>query len=125
MSGSGYAYDTTNNKMELKAIIEGLAAVRLLIENDDFNSIYVFSDSAYCVNCVEQKWYAKWQKNGWCNSKKEPVKNKELWKQLIPYFENPQFFFKKVKGHSGIEENEYVDKLAREAIITLREGGLD
>ena len=50
--------------------------------------------------------------NGWLNSKKQPVANKELWEKLIPYFENPRFSFEKVKGHSGNQLNELVDKMA-------------
>ena len=123
MSGSGGEYDTTNNKMELTAIIEGLAAIQNLVEKESIDTIYVFSDSAYAINCVSQCWYKSWQNNGWRNSKKEPVKNKELWEQLIPYFEDSRYIFKKVKGHSGVEDNEYVDKLAKAAIRKLDERG--
>lgn len=76
----------------------------------------IYSDSAYIINCITQKWYKKWQTNGWRNSKKEPVANRELWERLIPYFENPRFSFEKVKGHSGEKDwNDYVDRLAVEA----------
>lgn len=114
MSGFGAEYKTTNNKMELTAIIEGLAAIQYLVNEE--SQITIYSDSAYAVNCVSQCWYEKWQSNGWRNSKNEPVKNRELWEQLIPYFEDNRYYFKKVKGHSGVEENEYVDKLAKDAI---------
>ena len=119
MSGSGGEYNTTNNRMELTAIIEGLAAVQYLV--DDFSSVTIYSDSAYCINCVSQCWYQSWEANGWKNSRKEPVKNKDLWEQLIPYFEDARYTFKKVKGHSGIEENEYVDKLAKEEVKKIYE----
>lgn len=114
ISGSGHEFDTTNNRMELMAIIEGLAAIQHLV--DDFSSITIYSDSAYCVNCVSQCWYQNWEANGWINSKKEPVKNRDLWEQLTPYFKDARYTFKKVKGHSGVEDNEYVDKLAKEEI---------
>lgn len=119
MSGSGGEYNTTNNRMELTAIIEGLAAVQYLV--DDFSSVTIYSDSAYCINCVSQCWYQSWEANDWKNSRKEPVKNKDLWEQLIPYFKDARYTFKKVKGHSGIEENEYVDKLAKEEVKKIYE----
>ena len=78
--------------------------------------ITIRTDSAYCHNCYTQKWYKNWQKNGWKNSKKEPVANKTLWLQLIPFFENTNFIFEKVKGHTGAKDwNNEVDKLAVEA----------
>lgn len=111
----------TNNICELKALIEGCNHIICSIEIDDV--VLVYSDSAYCMNCYKQSWYKKWQTNGWKNSKKEPVANKELWEQLIPFFESPNFKFEKVKGHTaGNSENEkwnnYVDKLA----VAAKEG---
>ena len=100
--------------MEMTAIIEALEAIQYLDKQD--SPIIIYSDSAYCINCVAQCWYVSWQKNNWYNSKKEPVKNRDLWEKLIPYFENPKYRFEKVKGHSGLKENEIVDKLAKEAI---------
>ena len=73
----------------------------------------VYTDSAYIYQCMSQKWHINWIRNGWRNAKKEPVKNKELWEQLIPFFENKHFKFLKVAGHNGIEWNEKADKLAR------------
>lgn len=75
----------------------------------------VYSDSAYIINCYKQKWYNKWQINDWKNSKKEPVANKELWEQLIPYFDNVMFSFEKVPGHAGHVYNEMVDQMAVQA----------
>jgi ribonuclease HI len=77
--------------------------------------IVVYSDSAYVINCYKQKWYKKWQVNGWINSKKQPVANKELWEQLIPYFENPFFSFEKVAGHADNKYNNLVDEMAVKA----------
>lgn len=74
--------------------------------------VVIRSDSAYIINCYNQKWYLNWQSNGWKNSKKEDVANQDLWELIIPYFENLQFKFEKVKGHSGDTYNEIADKLA-------------
>ena len=76
-------------------------------------SCEVYSDSAYCINCYEQKWYVKWIKNNWINSKGQKVANIDLWEKLIPFFEDADFIFKKVKGHSGLEGNERADAIAR------------
>ena len=96
--------NTTNNRMELTAIIEALNKVNYLLKDkfSDCKKINIYTDSAYIQNCYSQQWYIKWLKNGWVNSKKEAVKNKDLWTQLIPYFENERFSFLKVKGHNGI-----------------------
>lgn len=107
--------NTTNNQMELIAAINGcIHCLKYMSEhyNEDWNC-EVYTDSAYIHNCMAQKWYINWRRNGWRNAKKEPVKNKELWEQLIPFFENKHFKFLKVAGHSGVEWNEKVDKLAR------------
>ena len=72
------------------------------------DKITVYTDSAYLANCVKQKWYNKWLVNGWINSKKEPVANKNLWKSLIPFFEAENIEFVKVKGHAGNKYNEIV-----------------
>lgn len=107
--------NTTNNQMELIAAINGcIYCLKYMSKhyNEDWNC-EVYTDSAYIHNCMAQKWYINWRRNGWRNAKKEPVKNKELWEQLIPFFENKHFKFLKVAGHSGVEWNEKVDKLAR------------
>lgn len=105
--------NTTNNRMEMTAIIEACKSYETLLSTfnkDDYCIIYM--DSAYIHNCVSQGWWKKWSINGWINSKKEPVKNKDLWEKLIPYFENKNFSFEKVKGHAGHKYNEIADKLA-------------
>lgn len=105
--------EATNNICELVAIIEGCIWAKELYP---LEKITIRTDSAYCHNCYTQKWYKNWQKNGWKNSKKEPVANKILWLQLIPFFENTNFIFEKVKGHTGSKDwNDEVDKLAVEA----------
>jgi ribonuclease HI len=105
--------EATNNICELWAIIN---ACKWAEENYPLSKVVIRTDSAYCHNCYVQKWFRNWQKNGWKNSKKEPVANKKLWQQLIPFFEDERFSFEKVKGHTGSKDwNDEVDKLAVEA----------
>ncbi|RKD28975.1 ribonuclease HI [Thermohalobacter berrensis] len=107
--------NTTNNRMELKGCIE---ALKLLKRNDI--PVEVYTDSAYLCNCMNQKWYEKWRKNGWKNSKKKPVENRDLWIELIKLVESfDSIKFIKVKGHSGIELNELADSLANKGIEEL------
>ena len=80
-----------------------------------FDKVEVISDSAYCIRCYKDKWWENWLRNGWLNSKKQPVANKELWESLIPFFKDNRFTFKNCKGHAGNYWNEYVDKLAVQA----------
>ena len=106
--------NATNNICELSAVLGACAFFDVYASREDVATIY--SDSAYIINCITQKWYKKWQTNGWRNSKREPVANRELWERLIPYFENSRFSFEKVKGHSGEKDwNDYVDRLAVKA----------
>ena len=110
----------TNQQMELMAAAE---ALEYLVYNElvvPFDKVEVVTDSAYLHNCVKQKWYVNWQRNGWKNAKKEPVANKELWERLIQFFEMPEINFTKVKGHAGRRDkheyyNDMVDKMAQEA----------
>lgn len=106
----GNIIGTTNNICEMTAIIKGCTAA---LEIEGTHTVY--SDSSYCINCYEQKWYKRWQENGWINSSSKPVANKALWEQLIPFFENEKFIFRKIKGHSTNKWNNYVDKKAVEA----------
>lgn len=100
----------TNNRMELYAAYMGIYT--LLEKFSDVDTIEIYTDSAYLHNCITQKWYEKWERNGWKNAKKEPVANKQLWQFLIPYFIHPKISFFKVKGHNKDKWNEYVDKMA-------------
>lgn len=103
----------TNQQMELLAVANGLDIIlNKLVIDGMIPSITVYSDSAYFCNCFKQKWYESWRNNGWKNSKKQPVANKEIWKLLIEYYEDLHFAVEKVKGHSGDRWNEYVDRLA-------------
>ena len=110
---SGGNPDTTNNVMEITAVIEGL---KLLKEPC---KVQVYSDSAYVVNAFNQHWIENWIKKNWQNSKKEPVKNKELWLELYALVKQHEVEFIKVKGHSDNEFNNRCDELARNAILKL------
>jgi ribonuclease HI len=106
--------ETTNQRMELQAVIGALSA--LMVTDWD---VTIYSDSAYVVNAFEQKWLDNWQKNGWRNSKKEPVANQDLWKQLLQLTGKNRVTMQKVKGHAGDKYNERCDELARQAIKEL------
>ena len=109
--------EATNNICELIAIIEGCIWAK---ESYPLEKITIRTDSAYCHNCYTQKWYKNWQKNGWKNSKKEPVKNKELWIALDnekSKFRNIEFI--KVKGHANDEGNILVDKLLNDTMDNM------
>lgn len=105
--------NTTNNKMELMAVIKALSLLK------EPCSVSLYSDSAYVVNAVNSSWIKGWQKNNWKNSKKEPVKNRELWEELIKLLSIHRVTFIKVKGHSDNEYNNRCDKLANIAMDEL------
>ena len=111
---SGGNPDTTNNIMEITAVIEGL---KLLKEPC---KVQIYSDSAYVVNAFNQHWIENWIKKNWQNSKKEPVKNKELWLELYTLVKQHEVKFIKVKGHSDNEFNNRCDELARNAISNIQ-----
>ena len=110
---SGGKLDTTNNIMELTAVIEGLKMLKFPCD------VKLYSDSAYVVNAFNQKWIYGWLKNNWKNSNKEPVKNKELWQELYDLTKIHKVEFIKVKGHADNEYNNRCDELARNAIKEL------
>ena len=110
---SGANPNTTNNVMEITAVIEGLKALKRPC------NVNIYSDSAYVVNCFEKDWINNWIKNNWVNSKKEPVKNKELWLELLDLTKSHKVTFNKVKGHSNVKYNNRCDELARNAILTI------
>jgi len=109
---SGFVPDTTNNRMELLAAIEGLKAVK---PQPDLK-IELHSDSAYLVNAVNQKWLTGWQQNGWRTSDKKDVKNKDLWLELVELNNRLSPVYIKVKGHSDNKYNNRADELAVAAI---------
>lgn len=112
LTASGGVLNTTNQRMELVGAIEGL---KLLSELKFADEVFLRTDSAYLYNCWKNEWFKAWERNGWKNSKKEPVANKDLWEILLPYFKNSQITIQKVKGHSGDLYNELVDQLAVDA----------
>jgi ribonuclease HI len=107
---SGYEPLTTNNRMEIRAAIEALAALKKPCK------VKLYSDSAYLVNAFRQNWLTNWQRNGWINSKKEPVENQDLWKELLRVAAPHQIEWLKVKGHADNPLNNRCDELARAAI---------
>lgn len=107
---SGYDKSTTNNRMELFAIIQGLNALK---ESCD---VTVYSDSAYAVDAINKGWIENWQKNDWKTSDKKDVKNRDLWNDLMIKMSKHEVKFVKVKGHSDNEFNNRCDLLARTAI---------
>lgn len=110
---SGAKKDTTNNVMELTAVIEGLKILKYPCD------VEIYSDSAYVVNAFNQKWIDSWIKNNWKTSGKDPVKNKEIWQELYNLTKVHNVKFIKVKGHSDNEFNNRCDEMARNAIKTL------
>ena len=109
---SGGTQSTTNNRMELTAVIEALK------NTPKASTVEINSDSAYIINAFEQKWISNWKKRNWMNSQGKPVENQDLWKELISLEQERDVKWVKVKGHSGNKWNEIADKLAVEAIPT-------
>ncbi len=107
---SGAKKDTTNNVMELTAVIEGLKLLKYPCE------VELYSDSAYVVNAFAKGWIDNWVKNNWKTAGKDPVKNQELWQELYALTKTHKVNFNKVKGHSDNEYNNRCDELARNAI---------
>ena len=100
---------TTNNRMELMAAIEGLAALK---EPCD---VRLFSDSKYLVDAIEKGWVDKWRERGWKRDKNKPALNADLWKRLTEQTEKHNVRFIWVKGHAENKENERCDEMARQA----------
>lgn len=114
---SGGEPQTTNNRMELTAVIEGLMNLKFPCRVD------VYSDSAYTVNGFLQGWVYGWEKMGWKKADKKPVLNDDLWKQLLALTREHEVTFHKVKGHADNPLNNRCDELARGAIDELRMKG--
>ena len=110
---SGGMKNTTNNIMEITAVIEALKCLK--VESD----VQVYSDSAYTVNAFKQGWIYNWMKNGWKTANKDPVKNKELWQELYDLTKKHKVEFIKVKGHADNEFNNRCDEMARNEILKL------
>lgn len=115
---AGSEYGTTNQRMELEAIREALKYASSIRRPNE--RVVIYSDSAYAINCYQQDWYINWVDNGWRNANKQPVANQDLWEDIIPYFDNFWYYFKKVPGHAGCYWNEQCDKLAQAAAESLK-----
>lgn len=114
---SGGEIETTNNRMELMAVISGLERLKYPCHVD------VYSDSAYVVNAYLQNWLVGWERDGWKKSDRKPVLNADLWQRLLSLTRTHEVRFHKVKGHSDNELNNKCDELARGAIETIRNNG--
>ena len=106
---NGFDPETTNNRMELTAVIEGLRALSRSCE------IELHTDSKYVMQGVNE-WLSNWKRNGWKTAAKKPVKNIDLWQQLDEEVTRHEIAWNWVKGHSGIADNEFADQLANAAI---------
>ena len=103
----GAEANTTNNRMEMTALLEAFRAIR-----KEAQTIQVFSDSSYLMDCFRKGWYKNWQANGWKTAKKQPVENQDLWKELLPFLEHHDISFFRVKGHVNLNsEQTDFDKL--------------
>ena len=102
----GGAVETTNNRMELTAVIEALRALKEPCE------VTLTTDSKYVVDAIEKSWVYSWKQNGWRKADKKPALNVDLWEMLLPLLEKHTVTFVWVKGHAGHPENERCDKLA-------------
>ena len=103
---SGGKKETTNNEMELTAVVESLSLLK------ETCNVTLYSDSSYVVNAVNKKWLTNWKNNGWINSKKKTLPNLALWKKLDTLLELHRVTFVWVKGHSDNEYNNRCDNLA-------------
>jgi ribonuclease HI len=110
---SGNAADTTNNRMEMTAVIEGLGALKEPCQ------VILYTDSRYVIDGMT-KWIFGWQKKGWVNAAKKPVANIDLWQALIATAARHRITWQWVRGHDGHAENERADKLASDAALSVR-----
>jgi len=107
---SGFEENTTNNRMELKAVIEALKALKRPCK------VNLYSDSNYVINAFKEGWLKKWQKNNWLKSDKTPVENQDLWKEILEVSKGHQINWIKIKGHADNEYNNLCDKIATKEI---------
>ncbi len=110
---TGAYNNTTNNRMEVLAAVEGLAVLK------ERCSVLLYSDSAYLVNAIEQHWLDGWKRRRWKNSEGKEAKNRDLWERLDRLLAEHDVRFIKVKGHADNENNNRCDKYARAAIKEL------
>lgn len=115
-SGFGSEPNTTNQRMELLAVINALRTYA-----DSAEAIEIVSDSTYVVHCFRDKWWMGWQRRGWKNSQRQPVANRDLWEPLIELVNSrTDITFTWVKAHNGEPMNELVDQLAVAASLSNR-----
>jgi ribonuclease HI len=107
--------ETTNNRMELMAVIEALKALKRRCQ------VEITTDSQYVKNGMTS-WIAGWKRNGWRTSNKQPVKNQDLWQALDALVQSHEVSWHWVKGHSGHAENELADQLANQGVLNLKQG---
>lgn len=111
---SGAQPSTTNNRMEMTAVIEGLKCLK------EPCAVTVYSDSAYTVNAFVQGWVDSWQQNGFKKADNKPVLNSDLWAELVKLTKTHKVSFKKVKGHADNKYNNICDKLATDAVKNFK-----
>ena len=111
----GGEHNTTNNRMELTAAIQGLSAIKLEKLKSKKHIVYLTTDSLYLKNGI-QMWIAGWKKNNWRTASKRVVKNQDLWKELDRLNALMQIKWRWVRGHSGYLENERADQIAKDSI---------
>ena len=123
---SGCNPKTTNNQMELTAVV---ASLRKINSSDKSSEYEIYSDSAYVVNSINNNWIDRWRLNGWKTSKGDDIKNVELWMECLKLLSQIRqmgikITFIKVKGHSGDTLNEYADEIARREVLNVRKAGM-
>jgi len=116
---SGYEPESTNNRMEMTAVIEALGALK------EPCAVTLHTDSAYIHNAFEKGWLKNWQRNGWKTANKKPVENQDLWQAMLAQTATHRMAWRKVKGHSGDKYNDICDALARNAIRDNQKGDLE
>ena len=111
---TGGESETTNNRMELSAVIEGLKPLNQACD------VRVVTDSQYVMNAFTKGWLESWKRNGWKTADKKPVKNQDLWEELDAALSRHAVTWEWVKGHAGPPDNERVDEAARQAAAAAR-----
>lgn len=105
---SGGNVDTTNNRMEMTAVIEALKALKIPCK------VFLYTDSQYVCNSINNEWVYVWKKNDWKKSDKKPALNSDLWEEILKLLDIHEVKFFWIKGHDGHPENEECDRMAVE-----------